>query len=102
VSKLKIVLNPKHPERICWGCDKYCPSDDLRCGNGTIRTQHPVELFGEDWLDWELNSNSSCNPELSRAEEMSEHSVNNSCFRESSTHDRLRIATIGMSSEYEG
>lgn len=48
----KLALNPKHPERICWGCDKYCAADDLRCGNGTIRTQHPLELFGEDWLEW--------------------------------------------------
>jgi len=45
----KIPLHPKHPERVCWGCDKYCPPDDLRCGNGTIRTPHPVELFGDDW-----------------------------------------------------
>ena len=43
---------PRHPERICWGCDKYCPEDDLACGNGTIRTPHPLELFGEDWLEW--------------------------------------------------
>lgn len=54
VSKPKIVLHPKNPERVCWGCEKYCSADDLRCGNGTIRTQHPVELFGEDWLEWEL------------------------------------------------
>ncbi|MFZ0734175.1 MAG: DUF3079 domain-containing protein [Candidatus Sulfotelmatobacter sp.] len=59
VSKPKVALNPKHPERICWGCDKYCSADDLRCGNGTIRTQHPVELFGEDWLEWELDSKTS-------------------------------------------
>jgi hypothetical protein len=50
------TLNPKHPERVCWGCDKYCSADDLRCGNGTIRTQHPVELFGEDWIEWELDN----------------------------------------------
>jgi hypothetical protein len=56
VSKSKLALNPKHPERICWGCDKYCSADDLRCGNGTIRTQHPVELFGQDWLEWELEA----------------------------------------------
>jgi hypothetical protein len=37
---------------VCWGCDKYCPADDLACGNGTIRTPHPVELFGDDWLEW--------------------------------------------------
>jgi hypothetical protein len=45
-------IAPPHPERICWGCDKYCPADDLACGNGTIRTPHPVELFGSDWLEW--------------------------------------------------
>ena len=50
----KPPLNPKHPESICWGCDKYCPADDLRCGNGTIRTPHPAELFGDDWLQWEV------------------------------------------------
>jgi len=59
VSKPKVALNPRHPERICWGCDKCCSADDLRCGNGTIRTQHPVELFGEDWLEWELDSETS-------------------------------------------
>ena len=45
----KLPLHPKHPERICWGCDKYCPIDDMRCGNGTIRTPHPAELFGDNW-----------------------------------------------------
>jgi hypothetical protein len=69
VPKPKLAVNPKHPERICWGCDKYCSADDLRCGNGTIRTQHPVELFGDDWLDWELNGqhsrdNELCEPEV--------------------------------------
>ena len=54
MTKAKIALNPRHAERICWGCDKYCAADDLRCGNGTIRTQHPVELFGSDWMEWEL------------------------------------------------
>lgn len=49
----QVLLSPKHPQRICWGCDKYCPADDLACGNGTIRTPHPCELFGEDWLEWE-------------------------------------------------
>lgn len=51
----KIPLNPKHPERICWGCDKYCSADSLGCGNGSGRTQHPAELLGEDWYtvgDW--------------------------------------------------
>lgn len=45
-------LFPAHPERICWGCDRYCPANDLACGNGTIRTPHPRELFGDDWLEW--------------------------------------------------
>lgn len=47
-----LPLHPRHPERTCWGCDKYCPADDLACGNGTIRTLHPVELFGDDWIEW--------------------------------------------------
>jgi hypothetical protein len=50
----KFPLNPSHPERICWGCDKYCPADDLACGNGTDRVQHPAELFGDDWYEWGL------------------------------------------------
>ena len=52
----KSVLHPKHPERVCWGCDLYCPADDLRCGNGTERSQHPTELFGPDWRDEELEA----------------------------------------------
>lgn len=48
----KFPLQPKHPERICWGCDRYCPADDLGCGNGSGRTQHPAELLGEDWYQW--------------------------------------------------
>lgn len=47
----KFPLHPKHPERICWGCDKYCGVDAMMCGNGSDRTQHPVELFGEDWFE---------------------------------------------------
>lgn len=48
-------LHPKHPERICWGCDKYCRNDDLQCGNGSIRIPHPCEDFGDHWYlqgDW--------------------------------------------------
>ena len=48
----KVPLHPMHPERICWGYDKFCPAGDLACGNGTIRTPHPEELFGEDWDEW--------------------------------------------------
>lgn len=47
----KFPLLPKHPERICWGCDQYCSVGAMKCGNGTDRTQHPVELFGEDWFE---------------------------------------------------
>lgn len=53
----KFPRHPKHPERVCWGCDKYCPADDLACGNGAERTQHPMETLGEDWYchgDWGL------------------------------------------------
>lgn len=45
----RALLRPTHPERVCWGCDKLCPATDLACGNGTERTPHPVELFGDDW-----------------------------------------------------
>lgn len=48
-------LRPAHPERVCWGCDLYCPVDDLRCGNGAERTQHPIELYGEGWETWGLD-----------------------------------------------
>jgi hypothetical protein len=52
---IKLPMLPKNPERVCWGCDKFCPADSLACGNGTIRTQHPVELFGDDWFGWSLD-----------------------------------------------
>ena len=45
----KFPIHPAHPERTCWGCDRYCAADAMICGNGTERTQHPVELFGEGW-----------------------------------------------------
>ena len=54
----KFPLHPKHPERICWGCDRYCPTDELACGNGSDRTMHPAELLGDDWYtvgDWGLD-----------------------------------------------
>ena len=52
----KFPIHPKHPERLCWGCDKYCPADSLACGNGSERTQHPVELFGDDWHEWGIDA----------------------------------------------
>jgi len=45
--------HPPHPERVCWGCDQHCPADDLTCGKDTVRTPHPVELFGDDWNEAE-------------------------------------------------
>jgi hypothetical protein len=53
----RVPHHPAHPERICWGCDKYCPVDDLACGNGTVATLHPLELFGDDWLEWAARKN---------------------------------------------
>jgi len=50
----KFPIAPKNPHRICWGCDRYCPANSLACGNGSERTQHPVELFGDDWYLWEI------------------------------------------------
>ena len=60
----KLPLNPGHPERICWGCERYCSADDLRCGNGTIRTPHPAELFGPDWCEGGLDG--EADPPLKR------------------------------------
>lgn len=51
----KFPIAPKAPERICWGCDKYCRADDLQCGNGSERIQHPIETDGREWYrqgDW--------------------------------------------------
>jgi hypothetical protein len=48
----KFPIAPLHPERVCWGCDLYCPAKDMRCGNGSDRTPHPLELFGPDWAEW--------------------------------------------------
>jgi len=59
---LYLVTHPKHPERICWGCDKFCPADDLACGNGTIRAPHPCELFGDDWLEWSTERHAKTTP----------------------------------------
>ncbi|SDD69386.1 Protein of unknown function [Cupriavidus sp. YR651] len=64
----KFPLHPKHPERICWGCDKYCPADAMGCGNGSGRTQHPLELLGDDWLDfgdWGLEAPDRTGPNVS-------------------------------------
>ena len=61
----KFALNPRHPERICWGCDKYCPVGSLECGNGAERTPHPIELLGDDWLqhgDWGLENEAEPTP----------------------------------------
>ncbi len=49
----KFPHHPAHPERNCWGCDQYCASTAMACGNGSDRTMHPVELWGEDWLAFE-------------------------------------------------
>lgn len=59
------VLHPTNPHRICWGCDKYCPESSLACGNGTIRTPHPAELFGDDWLEWSLERRETLDDEES-------------------------------------
>jgi len=45
----RFPVTPAHPERTCWGCDRYCAADGMVCGNGSERTQHPVELFGPGW-----------------------------------------------------
>jgi len=70
---------PKHPERICWGCDRYCPADSLgcdrycpadslQCGNGSERTQHPAEVFGEDWFEWGIDFAEEPTPTANRSD----------------------------------
>ena len=49
----RFPTHPAHPHRVCWGCDLYCAADQMRCGNGSVRTPHPAELFGDDWAEWE-------------------------------------------------
>jgi hypothetical protein len=48
----KFPILPAQPHRVCWGCDRYCAADAMLCGNGSVRTPHPSELFGGDWQDW--------------------------------------------------
>ncbi|MWL91467.1 DUF3079 domain-containing protein [Cupriavidus sp. SW-Y-13] len=47
----KFPIHPKHPERICWGCDKHRAGDAMGCGNGPSRAQQPAELLGDDWYE---------------------------------------------------
>ena len=42
----RFPIQPAHPERNCWGCDRYCASDAMLCGNGSERTQHPSRPLG--------------------------------------------------------
>jgi len=49
----RFPINPAHPERTCWGCDRYCAANAMACGNGSERSQHPAELFGPDWAQWD-------------------------------------------------
>lgn len=51
----KFPIHPARPERTCWGCDRYCAADAMICGNGTERTQHPVELYGAGWEGFGLD-----------------------------------------------
>jgi hypothetical protein len=61
----RLPLHPRHPERVCWGCDRYCAADDLRCGNGSDRAQHPAEIFGDDWLEQGLDAEGAATRERS-------------------------------------
>jgi len=37
------------------------------CGNGTDRTQHPAELFGDDWYEWGLSEDENAAAEKTSA-----------------------------------
>ena len=47
----KVALLPKYPDRICWGCPRYCSVSHLACRE--TRVPHPRELFGDDWFELE-------------------------------------------------
>jgi hypothetical protein len=64
----RFPITPSHPERICWGCDRYCAAQSMVCGNGTIRTPHPMELFGDDWNEWTPPKAASAEPDEARSE----------------------------------
>lgn len=51
-TKKRFPDAPANPHKICWGCDRYCAADNMACGNGSDRTQHPIELFGPEWRSW--------------------------------------------------
>jgi hypothetical protein len=53
--------NPGHPDRVCWGCSQFCRANDLHCGNGTERVQHPFEVFGDVWQGWGLDAPADAN-----------------------------------------
>ena len=47
----KWLKNFRLPQNI----PKYCSADDLQCGNGCERIQHPIEMDGAEWYkkgDW--------------------------------------------------
>jgi hypothetical protein len=58
----RLPLHPGHPERVCWGCEKFCAAGDMACGNGTDRAQHPIEIFGDDWLAVGLDAADTIQP----------------------------------------
>jgi hypothetical protein len=64
----RFPIHPANPQRVCWGCDRYCPADSMACGNGSVRAQHPVELFGEDWNEWGLDAGGAPAPGASSAD----------------------------------
>lgn len=64
----KFPVKPANPERICWGCDRYCPSHSLQCGNGTVATPHPSELFGDDWMEWGLDGRDKAEADAPQSE----------------------------------
>jgi hypothetical protein len=59
----KFPIRPGHPERICWGCEHFCPANDMRCGNGTERAQHPIELWGDDWTSVGFDTEGAAQPD---------------------------------------
>jgi hypothetical protein len=96
----KVPAAPAHPERICWGCSKYCPAQDLRCGNGTVRTMHPAELFGEDWLDFAGVHNEEPAAEVARPQVESSREFSSDALSPSAQLEKVRCDPVEEAPRY--
>jgi hypothetical protein len=63
-SRQEVSQSPRPPRAGVLGLQPLLPGQDMRCGNDSDRTQHPAELFGDDWDQWELDAEEAVQPPL--------------------------------------